>query len=140
MKATTVDWKDRRWLAQRFAQVVQWARAKNSKAPFLTALIDCPRTLAQRRKGDKRAFMHVGHVPRRVCMAAEVCNLNPYYQVGLMLHELGHPMAEKAWGRSEQEDADQAVKEFLGVEILYKGPLVLQAISHRDFRRICGVV
>jgi len=109
-----------------YAYILIWARRQSKLVPKLALNIDCSMVREQRRKGDRRAFMHVNHVPGKLCVAHEVASLSPGHVVGLFLHELGHPIAYKLWRRSEQEDADAAVRQELGVTILYRGPLVLQ--------------
>lgn len=108
-----------------WARVIAWAKRKSDKVPSLSLRVDCP--LVRRiRKTSPRAFMHADHAPRKVCVAREAAGLDSEHLCGLFLHELGHPMARVAWGRTEQEDADRAVKEFLGVTIRYKGDLLLE--------------
>jgi hypothetical protein len=82
--------------------------------------------------------MHVGHRSGKVCASAAAARLPVEHVVGLFLHELGHPMAMAAWRRSEQEDADRAVREFLGVRLRYRGPLLLQWVPRRVARMVLG--
>lgn len=118
-------------------KVLRWARKKSPHVPALTLRIDCDLT-KKHRQSSPRAYMHTQHLPGKVCVSSEAWTLSPAHLVGLYLHELGHPMATKAYGRSEQEDADRAVKEFLGVTIKYKGPLLLEWVSPATLKKIQG--
>ncbi len=112
-----------------------WARTTSPKVPRLWLTVDCGLVRATRRKSP-RAYMHTEHEPRRVCVAREAAALSDEHLVGLFLHEIGHPMAARLYGRSEQEDADRAVKEVLGVTIEYKGPLLLEWVPGPVAERI----
>lgn len=118
-------------------KVLRWARSRSPHAPALTLRVDCGLT-QKHRQSSPRAYMHTLHLPGKVCVSSEACTLSPAHLVGLYLHELGHPMATKVYGRSEQEDADRAVKEFLGVTIRYKGPLLLEWVSPAAVKKILG--
>lgn len=112
-------------LRQFWARLLQWAKKKSSMVPNLQLRVDCP-LVRRTRKTSPRAFMHTLHAPGKLCVAREAAGLDSEHLCGLFLHELGHPMATRSWGRSEQEDADRAVKEFLGITIRYKGDLLLE--------------
>lgn len=116
-------------------RVSSWARKRSNFAPTLKLRIDCPLMLRMR-KESPRAFMHAMHVPRTVCVASAAAGLQPEHLVGLFLHELGHPMAMTAWGTSEQEDADKAVRQFLGITLKYKGDLLLEWVPTRVMKRV----
>lgn len=125
--------KRARALQEAFKRVHGWARRKSRRVPPLRLVVGC-RGVAAGRRRDKRAFMHV----RRgvVCTTPAAADLPIEYLVGLLLHEHGHPMATKAWGRSCQEDADKAVRDFLGVRLHYRGPLLLEWVPKRIALRI----
>lgn len=117
-------------------RVYQWAKKKYRKTPRLALRIGCP-IIDRARRRDIRAFMHTGaHGGGLVCTHHRAATLENEYLVGLFLHEIGHNLAERAWGRSEQEDADKAVRDFLGVKIHYRGPLLLEWVSKAHTRRI----
>jgi hypothetical protein len=122
-------------LREAFARVHAWARRRTRRVPPLTLAVGCSQ-IAARRRHDPRAFAHVGHRVGRVCISAAAAKLPVEHVVGLCLHEIGHPLAQRVWGRSEQEDADAAVREFLGVRLSYVGPLLLQHVPTRVARRI----
>jgi hypothetical protein len=122
--------------------VYAFARHKARKyVPRLTLKIGCP-VIARHRRTDARAFMHTGgrHAAGQVHVAPEAALLELTYLTGLFLHEIGHEIATRAWARSEQEDADKAVREFLGVRLRYKGPLLLEWVSRADARRIMSLL
>lgn len=121
-----------------FALVRAWARSRSRRVPMLSLQIGCPEVARTRRSGNPRALFHVGHLPGKVCCSPLAAHLDHNYLVGLILHEFGHPMAQKAWGRSEQEDADRAVKDFLGVKLSYKGPLLLECAPLKIVKQIIG--
>lgn len=121
-----------------WARVLRWAMAKSKRVPRLTLRVDCP-LVRRTRKTSPRAFMHADHRPGTVCVASEAAGLSAEHLVGLYLHELGHPMARVAWGRTEQEDADRACREFLGVTIRYKGDLLLEWVPAHVAVKILGV-
>ena len=122
-------------LRDRWRKVYAWARSRNRRVPRLTLHVGC-RQILNRRSHDKRAFFHVGHVPGKVCTVLAAAQLSANHLVGLILHELGHPMAQKEWGVSEQSHADNAVRAFLGARITYRGKLVLQWVSAKTARAI----
>lgn len=116
-------------------RVSSWARKRSNLAPSLKLRVDCP-LIRRMRNESPRAFMHAMHVPGTVCVASEAAGLAPEHLVGIFLHELGHPMAMRAWKSSEQEDADKAVRQFLGVKLHYKGDLLLEWVPGTVMRRI----
>jgi hypothetical protein len=122
-------------LRQFWDRLLSWAKRKSPLVPHLYLRVDCP-LVRRTRKASPRAFMHTLHAPGKVCVAREAAGLDSEHLCGLFLHELGHPMATSAWGRSEQEDADRAVKEFLGVKIHYKGDLLLEWVPTHVLMRI----
>jgi len=122
-------------LTSAFEAVLAWARRQSRRAPALLLQIGCPQIAAHRRR-DKRAYFHVGHRPGKVCVSPAAAKLSDNHLVGLILHELGHPMAMVAWGRSEQEDSDKSVRDFLGVRLHYRGPLLLQWVPDSVVRRV----
>lgn len=126
----------RRMLESVFDQVWNWARQRSCIVPPLVLFVGCPMIARRRAEGDPRAFFHVGHIEGYVCTVPESAELPRTYLVGLMLHELGHPMAMIAWGRSEQEDADKAVRDFLGVRLSYRGPLLLEWVPSTVVNKI----
>lgn len=123
-------------LERLFALVHAWARKRSRRVPKLSLHVGCEDVAKHRRGGDQRAFFHVGHLKNRVCTTLQAADLHPCFLVGLMLHEIGHPMAQMAWGTSEQYDADRAVREFIGVRLVYKGPLLLEWVSPTVVERI----
>jgi hypothetical protein len=118
-----------------FERVLRWARKKSPRVPLLKLSVNCPLILRTHAKSP-RAFMHTLHKPGKVCVASIAAGLHPEHLVALYIHEISHPLAQNAYGRSEQEDADQAAKEFLGVRILYKGPLLLEWVPISVVRKI----
>lgn len=115
--------------------VLKWARWRCPKVGQLKLRVDCP-LMRTTRKTSPRAFMHTLHVPGTVCVAREAAGLDAEHLTGLFLHELGHGLATREWKRSEQEDADRAVREFFGVTIRYKGPLLLEWVPTHTMNRI----
>lgn len=119
-------------------RVLCWARKKSDRVPYLLLRIDCP-LVRRTRKTSPRAFMHAAHIRGKVCVAREAARLSAETIIGLFLHEIGHQLATRSWGRSEQEDADRAVNEFLGVKIRYKGDLLLEWVPAHVAVRILGI-
>ena len=124
-------------LRDAFKRVHAWARRQSRRVPPLRLKVGCPMVAASRRR-DKRAYMHVDHLKGVVCTIPAAAQLSANHLVALFLHEIGHPMAMKAWGRSEQEDADKSVRDFLGVRLRYRGPLLLEWVPTRTAKRILG--
>lgn len=118
-------------------RVYAWACARSRRVPRLSFRVGCA-TVARMRKSSKRAFMHHGHRRGTVCSAPEAAVLQTGHVVGLMLHEIGHPLATALYGRSEQEDADRSVKQILGVVIGYRGPLLLEWVPKSVVREVLG--
>lgn len=71
----------------------------------------------------------MGHLDGVVCCHPSAAELPDTHLAGLFLHELGHVLAWNEYGRTEQPDADAAVRELLGVRIFYRGPLLLEWVS-----------
>ena len=122
-------------LREAFRRVHAWARRRSRRVPPLRLVVGCPRVFRARRR-DKRAFMHVGHPTGVVCTSPVAARLSVNHVVALFLHEIGHPLAMKLWGRSEQEDSDKSVRDILGVRLHYRGPLILQWVPDSVVRRI----
>lgn len=102
---------------------------------------------------DSRAYAHVDHHPSVICVAHAFDELPADHQAGILLHEVGHLLCdeedeagpisadelEKAAAVydpervPEEAAANQAVREALGIEILYRdlgpGQLNLQYIE-----------
>lgn len=125
-------------LRDTWERVHRWARRKSKSVPRLELRVDCP-LIKRTRLESPRAYMHTLHRPGRLCVSSAAAQLSLPHLVGLYLHEIGHPLATKAYGQTEQEDADRAVKEILGVKIHYKGPLLLEWVSPAVAVRILGV-
>lgn len=119
-----------------FARVHAWARHRSRRVPALSLAVGCPKITSQRRRGDPRAFCHVGCRAGKVCCSALVADLPLEHAVGLFLHELGHPMAWAAWRSSDQHGADAAVRRFLGIRLRYSGPLLIQRVPASVAERI----
>lgn len=116
--------------------VYAYGRKKYPKLARLGLTVGC-RDLTVARRVDPRAFMHTGgHARGKVCSSPAAAMLSTEHLVGLFLHELGHNIAAKEWRRSEQEDADKAVRDFLGVKIKYRGPLLLEWVTTKEARRV----
>lgn len=120
---------NKEYLKQLFAAVHEWAEKRcEVPVPRLSLSVGCPEIERRFRRGDARSFFHVGHKMGRVCASPRAAKLPVHFLVGLMLHEIGHPLAIKVYGRSDQWDADRSIKEFLGVRIHYGGPLILEFV------------
>jgi len=119
-----------------FDRVNNWAMKKSPLVDRRTLQVGCPEIAARRKDGDVRAFFHVGHRPGKVCADSMACQLPEHFLVGLFLHEIGHPLAMRVYRKTEQWDADRAVKEILGVHIRYGGPLVLEYVAPSVAKRI----
>lgn len=116
-------------------RVVRWARRRSRKPLRYTLRFDCALILRNASQSP-RAYMHTLHLPGKICCASDVAALPVPNIVGLLLHEIGHPLASELYGRSEQEDADRAVREVLGIRIKYKGALLLEWVSPPVVKRI----
>jgi hypothetical protein len=125
-------------LRDTWQRVLHWACRRSPKVRALKLNVNCA-LVKRTRAASPRAYMHTLHKRGKVCVHGDAAALSLPQLVGLYLHEIGHPLAQDAYGRSEQEDADRAVKEFLGVKIQYKGPLLLEWVSPSVARRILGV-
>src|SRR5512136_1740266 len=119
---------DTEYLQHLFRTVHVWAKSQFAEVPRLSLNVGCPDVEKRLKKGDARAFFHVGHVPRKVCASPRAATLPVHFLVGLMLHEIGHPLAKKMYGRSHQWDADNSIHQFVGVNIHYGGPLILEFV------------
>lgn len=109
--------------------VYHWAKRRSKKVPRLEIRFDCE-LMKKTRAESPRAYMHTMHLGvGKVCISSDAADLPRPNIVGLFLHEIGHPLAQALYGRSEQEDADRAVKEVLGVSIKYKGALLLEWVA-----------
>lgn len=122
-------------------EVQRFLRASGVPVPRrVRLLMDC-RLIRKNRdqEGDPRAYFHVSHVSKwTICGAHEAGWLNDNHLYGLVLHEFGHPLAWRFYGRSKQEDADRAIFDTTGVPILYKSGIVLQWITDADVRLVRG--
>jgi hypothetical protein len=97
----------------------------------------CKDVRADRERGNKRAFFHVGHKgPWTICHDLTAGRLNDSHLYGLVLHEFGHPLAMKLFGRSRQEDADLAITKITDLPILYKTGWVVQWIAPGDVKLV----
>lgn len=116
-------------------KVYAYARRKSKLVPRLSLNVGCS-MVAGHRQRDTRAFMHTNHKPRVVCSSPTAATLELKYVVGLFFHEIGHEVATRAYGVSEQWDADSSCLQFLGIRIRYGGPLLLEYVSDRDLKKV----
>jgi len=103
-------------------------------------LAACYDVRRDRERGNKRAFFHVGHKgPWTICTDPITGCLSDSHLYGLVLHEFGHPLAYKLFGKSRQEDADQAIWKLTGIPILYRTGWTVQWITPGDVRRVRAI-
>jgi hypothetical protein len=124
-------------LSHVFQKVRAFVQAKAGKFGKVRPLVSCSDILLMRRTnrdylGD-RAFMHMGHYPRTICMVRQAASLSDAHLVGLFLHEFGH-----LGGGGDEPAANAWVKKALGIEILYKGPMDLQWVNRAAVEQILG--
>ena len=87
--------------------------------------------------GNLRAYFHVGHKAAwTLCSNWKAGCLPAPHLYGLILHEFGHPLAQKLLGRSGQEDADQIIWKLTQIPILYKTGWTVQWITPGDIARV----
>jgi hypothetical protein len=97
----------------------------------------CRDVRADRERGNKRAYFHVGHKGDwTICHDLTAGRLSNSHLYALVLHEFGHPLAMKLFGRSRQEDADRAITKVTGIPILYKTGWVVQWIAPGDVKLV----
>lgn len=98
----------------------------------------CPEIDRDRKRGNKRAFAHTGHVVNKnyICVSKYINTLCDTKIAGIILHEVGHIFT----GCGSEPEADKWVKEILGITIRYPGsdPLQLQTIHHRTYKKYYG--
>lgn len=71
-----------------------------------------------------RAYAHVGHVRRMICLADEAAALPAAFLAGILLHEFGHLA-----GNPNDQDADRWVFETFGIVIEYKSAFALEWVG-----------
>lgn len=97
----------------------------------------CSDVERDRERGNKRAYFHVGHKGAwTLCSNWKAGCLPVTHLYGLVLHEFGHPLAQKLLGKSGQEDADQIIWKLCNIPILYKTGWTVQWITPGDVARI----
>ncbi len=122
-----------------FNKVYQFAKSMaGSAVPKLSLFVGCD-LIQKDRRSSKRAFCHVGHRPIKVCTSPHLANIEINFVVGIYLHEIGHCIAAKVWGRSREQDADLAVLEFFGVNLRYKSDLTLEWAPDEVVREVLRV-
>lgn len=121
-----------------WARVHAFALSRSRRVPGLSLRVGCRQIARRRAAGDPRAFFHTNHYPNVVCASPEAAALDDRFLVGLYLHEIAHHVAWRLWKRSEQADADRAVRMVFSVRIHYAGPLLLERVSAKAARRILG--
>jgi hypothetical protein len=125
-------------LRKAFEDVFRYlTRRKVKGMPKRASVKQCQMIISQRDKGDKRAFFHVCHRGMwTLCTVPESGRLPDTYLYALVLHEFGHPLAYRYYGKSRQEDADRAIWEATGIPVLYRSDLVLQWVPPAVVRNI----
>lgn len=120
-----------------FREVYAALRALHAPVGSGPRLALCRDVRADREKGNKRAYFHVGHKGTwTVCHDLTAGRLSDSHLYGLVLHEFGHPLAMKLFRKSRQEDADAAISKLTGIPILYKTGWVVQWITPADVRLV----
>lgn len=78
-----------------------------------------------------------------ICVHRDICLLPPAYAAGIVVHEVGHIMAQDRTAEGAEQAADQWVRDRLGIDILYaphRGgqglPATLEYLSRGDMRRL----
>lgn len=126
--------RDAEMLRALFARVHAWATRKSLLTPRLTLRVGSREVVARRRAGDARAFFHTHGA--KVCTVPEAARLPLNYLTALMLHEIGHPLAQRIFSSTEQWDADRAVRQVYGIALRYRGPLLLEWVPDAVVRRV----
>lgn len=124
-------------LSSVFLKVRSFVKSKTGKLGSVRPLVSCSEISLLRRSnrnylGD-RAFMHMGHMPKTVCMVRQAASLSDGHLVGLFLHEFGH-----LGGGAAEPEADAWVLKNLGIKILYRGPMDLQWVDRAVVSGILG--
>jgi hypothetical protein len=127
----------RRRIERAFRDVHAALIALNAPVSLQPRLAFCKDVRADRERGNRRAFFHVGHKGDwTVCHDGSAGRLSDCHLYGLVLHEFGHPIAMKLFRKSRQEDADRAIFKITGIPILYRTPWVVQWIVPGDVRLV----
>ena len=87
----------------------------------------CPQAEAEH-AASKRQFCHIGHTKIRhtICYARSADNLGVNWQVGLVLHELGHLALRDVGIEHTEEEANFIGGAMLSIPVAFKGPLMLE--------------
>jgi hypothetical protein len=120
-----------------FRKVRSFIHSGTGKFAAVRSLVSCSE-ISLLRRGNRnylgdRAFMHMGHLPRTVCMVRQAAALSDCHLVGLMLHEFGH-----MGGGGAEPEADAWILKTFGIGIQYKGPMDLQWVDRATVSRILG--
>jgi len=121
-----------------FSRVHQFSKRQFSRTPNLSLGVGC-KDIEKYRRGSKRSFCHVFHREGIVCTVPALVTLRVNFIVGILLHEIGHTIAMKEWNCSGEPDADQAVLQFLGINLGYKGDLTLEWVPNDVVQRVLGI-
>lgn len=120
-----------------FLEVYRVLRALGAPVGGQPRLELCQDVRRDRERGNLRAYFHVGHRGDwTICHDRTAGRLPDTHLYGLVLHEFGHPLAMKLYGKSRQEDADRAIYDLTGIPILYRTGWVVQWITRADVRAI----
>lgn len=121
-----------RRIQSHFDRVWTFVKRRDRRLGRILLLVGCVHLERDRQRSGlagRRAFMHVGCVPNRICVSPTAENLPTEHLVGLFLHEFGHLGS----GRGEP-DADLWVMQKLGIPIEYKSGLELEWVDPRLVR------
>ena len=128
-------------ILEAFRDVYAFLKALGAPVGRSPRLELCPDVRRDQERGNKRAFFHVGHKGEwTVCHDGTAGRLSDSHLYGLVLHEFGHPLAWKLFGKSRQEDADRAIWNLTHTPILYRTGWIIQWISPGDVKHIKALV
>ena len=72
-------------------------------------------------RDDARVFCHVFHKDHGIiCFSKAYKRLPIAHQIGIMLHEIGHVMAQEEHGHGGEAEADLWVQEHCDIDLAFK--------------------
>jgi hypothetical protein len=118
-----------------FEDLSAYVQERVPDLPRIKLEVDCKYAI-QDHEEELRVFAHTLHLKDTICVHSDLNKLSDAYIYGILAHEFGHIIADTFWDDPDEEAADLAAREFLGLDIFYGSEYDLEYLSSYDIMKV----